>query len=53
MRDAKPWVGAQFILVRQIKYQKTYQWYGRWVGDTKLPEGIPESELGKCVKVRI
>ena len=30
------------------EYQKTYQWYGRWVGDTKLPEGILESDLGKC-----
>jgi hypothetical protein len=30
------------------EYQKAYQWYGRWVGDTKLPEGILESDLGKC-----
>ena len=28
--------------------QKAYQWYGRWVGDTKLPEGILEADLGKC-----
>ena len=28
--------------------QKTYQWYGRWVGDSPLPEGITEEELGKC-----
>ncbi len=28
--------------------QKTYQWYSRWVGDSPLPEGITEKELGKC-----
>ena len=28
--------------------QKTYQWYGRWVGDSPLPEGITEEGLGKC-----
>jgi hypothetical protein len=28
--------------------QKTYQWYGRWVGDSPLPEGINLEELGKC-----
>jgi hypothetical protein len=28
--------------------QKTYQWYGRWIGDSPLPEGITEEELGKC-----
>ena len=28
--------------------QRIYQWYGRWVGDSPLPEGITEEELGKC-----
>lgn len=28
--------------------QKTYQWYGRNVGDYPLPEGIKASDLGKC-----
>jgi hypothetical protein len=28
--------------------QKTYQWYGRWVGDSPMPEGVTEEELGKC-----
>jgi len=28
--------------------QKAYQWYGRWVGDSPLPEGINLEELGKC-----
>jgi hypothetical protein len=28
--------------------QLTYQWYGRWVGDSPLPEGILQEDLGKC-----
>lgn len=28
--------------------QQSYQWYGRWVGDSPLPEGITEDQLGKC-----
>ena len=28
--------------------QKTYRWFGRWVGDVALPEGIREEDLGKC-----
>ena len=28
--------------------QKTYAWYGRWVGDSPLPEGILQDDLGKC-----
>jgi hypothetical protein len=28
--------------------QTTYQWYGRWVGDSPMPEGVTEEELGKC-----
>lgn len=31
-----------------LENQKTYSWYGRWVGDTPLPEGISVSDLGKC-----
>ena len=31
-----------------IENQKTYQWYGRWVGDSPLPEGIALEDLGKC-----
>ena len=31
-----------------IENQKTYQWYGRWVGDSPLPEGINIDDLGKC-----
>lgn len=28
--------------------QQTYAWYGVWVGDAPLPDGITEEELGKC-----
>ncbi len=28
--------------------QKTYQWYGRFVGDSPIPEGINIEDLGKC-----
>ncbi len=28
--------------------QRTYRWYGSWVGDTPLPEGVKVEDLGKC-----
>jgi hypothetical protein len=28
--------------------QKTYKWYGTFMGDYPLPEGISRSDLGKC-----
>lgn len=31
-----------------MREQSTYRWYGRSVGDYPLPEGITESQLGKC-----
>ena len=31
-----------------VKNQKTYAWYGRWVGDYPLPEGKTVEDLGKC-----
>ena len=31
-----------------VKDQKTYHWYGRWVGDSPLPEGIATEQLGIC-----
>ena len=36
-------LGLQFI-----ENQKTYKWYGSWVGDSPLPDGITLSDLGKC-----
>jgi len=28
--------------------QKTYKWFGSWVGDTPMPKGMKKSDLGKC-----
>jgi len=28
--------------------EKSYKWFGRWVGDAPLPEGVNENDLGKC-----
>lgn len=28
--------------------QKTYAWYGEWVGDEPMPEGVNVADLGKC-----
>jgi hypothetical protein len=28
--------------------QKTYRWYGTFMGDYPLPEGISREQLGKC-----
>jgi hypothetical protein len=29
--------------------QQTYAWYGRFVGDAPLPDGVSKEELGKCI----
>jgi hypothetical protein len=31
-----------------VDNQTTYKWYGSWVNDTPLPEGITVADLGKC-----
>lgn len=28
--------------------EKTYKWFGNWIGDQPLPEGVREEDLGKC-----
>ena len=28
--------------------QKTYRWFGKFVGDSKLPDGLRIEDLGKC-----
>jgi hypothetical protein len=43
LREACNQLGFQFM-----ENQKTYKWYGRWVGDSPLPEGIKIEDLGKC-----
>ncbi|EIQ01079.1 hypothetical protein OpiT1DRAFT_05647 [Opitutaceae bacterium TAV1] len=34
--------------VEFLEGRKTYKWYGRSVGDYKLPEGFTAEDLGKC-----
>ncbi len=43
LRQACKQLGFEFV-----SDQKTYQWYGRWVGDAPLPSGIHKEDLGKC-----
>lgn len=31
-----------------VRGQKTYRWYGMWVGDTRMPAGVTQEDLGKC-----
>lgn len=31
-----------------VQGQKTYKWYGTYMGDYPLPEGIKKADLGKC-----
>jgi hypothetical protein len=31
-----------------IKNQKNYKWYGTFIGDYPLPDGVKEEDLGKC-----
>ncbi len=31
-----------------MENQTTYRWFGRWVGDTPLPEELQIEDLGKC-----
>lgn len=28
--------------------QKTYKWFGEFVGDSPMPKGMTEADLGKC-----
>ena len=43
LKEACRQLGFEFM-----KNQKTFKWYGRWVGDTPLPEGIKIEDIGKC-----
>jgi hypothetical protein len=43
LKEACRQLGFEFI-----ENQKTYKWYGRWVGDSPLPEGIDIEDIGKC-----
>ena len=39
---------ANFPKAHLLKGKKTYNWYGRHVGDHPLPEGFKADELGVC-----
>ena len=43
LKEACRQLGFEFI-----ENQKTFKWYGRWVGDTPIPEGINIEDIGKC-----
>lgn len=43
LREAVKSFGGEWV-----ENQKTYRWYGRYVGDTPLPQGMTEDQLGKC-----
>lgn len=43
LKDACKRLGLQFM-----ENQKTYKWYGRYVGDAPLPLGMSEKDLGHC-----
>jgi hypothetical protein len=31
-----------------MRDQKSYKWFGRWVGDSPMPKGMTQADLGKC-----
>ena len=31
-----------------LENQKTYKWFGQWVGDSPMPKGLTEADLGHC-----
>ena len=43
LKEACKNLGFEFM-----ENQKSYKWYGRWVGDTPIPEGIDIKDIGKC-----
>ena len=43
LKKACQQMGFQFMT-----NQKTYQWFGRWMNDTPLPEGVKVEDIGKC-----
>lgn len=31
-----------------MRDQKSYKWFGHWVGDSPMPKGMTQADLGKC-----
>ena len=43
LKEAVTELGAQWV-----EDKRTYEWFGRSVGDYPIPEGMAVNELGKC-----
>jgi len=43
LKEACIQLGFQFM-----ENQKTYRWFGEWIGDNPLPEGVKIEDIGKC-----
>jgi hypothetical protein len=39
---------CQRLNLEFMENQQTYRWYGKYMGDSPLPEGFTAEELGKC-----
>lgn len=48
VNDLEALSAAAQELGMELSESKTYKWYGRFMGDWKLPEGFSSSDLGKC-----
>jgi len=41
-------IAAEKLGLELVRDQKTYKWYGKFIGDAPLPEGMTEEDLGQC-----
>lgn len=41
-------MAANALGMEFIENVQNYKWFGRYMRDTNLPEGVKESDLGKC-----
>jgi hypothetical protein len=41
-------LACQRLNIEFVENQTQYKWYGRFVGDSPLPEGFTAEDLGKC-----
>ena len=39
---------CQRLNLEFVENQETYRWYGKYMGDSPLPEGFTPEDLGKC-----
>lgn len=39
---------CQRLGLKFMQDQKQYTWFGQWVGDSPMPEGVKLEDLGKC-----